>query len=437
MDWDNPSTDAIVLTLSRIKATSGKAQGSLLVNPGGPGGSGIEFLPYFSRIVSADVAAAYDIVSFDPRGVGLSTPISCGDDKELDQHYLTDKEIKSPADMDAAILETKRFGERCLKLTGPSLGFVDTNSAAKDMDLMRAVLGDEKLTYLGYSYGTQLGATYAGLFPQNVGRLVLDGAVDPSLSSKALSLQQAQGFDKAFRAYASDCLKAGEACPLQGSVDDAIKQVVKLLADAKANPLPTQGGERLNGALAYYGLIVAMYEDSSWPVLTAALTSAIKKNDGTQLRELANQYLSRDQNGHYEGNAMVAFEAINCLDSPTTKRNYDQLLAWRDEMAKVAPIVADAFAMNTGCEGWPFPNRLSPAKITADGAAPILVLGTTGDPATPYEWAVSLAGQLSSGVLLSWKGEGHTAYGRSNDCVREAVDSYLLHGTPPANNTQC
>jgi len=310
-------------------------------------------------------------------------------------------------------------------------------SAAKDMDLMRALLGDEQLNYLGYSYGTQLGVTYAGLFPENVGRLVLDGAVDLSLDADGQSKQQAAGFEQAFRAYVADCLTTPRRCPLTGTVDDGIQQIQDLIERAKTNPLPTDNDEPLNGALAHYGVIVAMYDDTSWSILSEALTDAIQNNDGSYLQYLANAYLDRDDQGHYLSNMMVANIAVNCLDTPSIPRTYDELVVWRDEVAAVAPTVADDFTMGAGCEGWPFPATGEIGAITADGAAPIVVIGTTGDPATPYEWAVAMASQLCSGVLLTYEGEGHTAYGRSNTCIDDAVDQFFINGIVPADGTNC
>ena len=303
------------------------------------------------------------------------------------------------------------------------------------MELMRAVLGDEKLYYLGFSYGTFLGATYADLYPENVGRLVLDGALDPSMSNDDLVVGQAVGFENALRAYVADC-QQDAGCPLGGSLEDGLAQVADVVAKAEVSPLPA-GSVEVNGTLAWYGIVVTLYDDGSWPYLTMALDEAINAGTGSTLLELANFYLDRTPDGRYTSNSMVAFQAINCLDYPMVERDYDEMLAFADQVEAVAPTFGREFAMAIGCETWPFAATGERRPITAEGADPILVVGTTGDPATPYEWAVELADQLASAELLSWEGEGHTAYGRGGACVDDVVETYLLEGELPAGGASC
>ena len=438
LDWDDPAAGAIELSIKRVPATGSDAQriGSMLTNPGGPGGSGLDFVDYVAdSVVGDEVRASYDIIGFDPRGVGESTPVTCGDDEVIDAYFTTDLPFESQADVEAAREVAREFGEACLAETGPLLGKVDTVSAARDMDLMRALLGDEKLYYLGYSYGTFLGATYADLYPENVGRLVLDGALDPSMSNDDLVIGQAIGFENAMRAYVEDC-QASSGCPLVGSVDAGMAQMLELTERAEADPIPA-GGDEVNGTLAMYGIIVTLYDDASWPYLTMALDEAINDGSATILLELANFYLDRTADGHYTTNSMQAFSAINCLDYPMVVREYDEIVAFAEEVDQVAPTVGRDFAMAIGCESWPFEATGTRAPITAPGAPPILVVGTTGDPATPYDWSVALADQLESGGLLTWEGEGHTAYGRGGPCVSDAVETYLLTGELPPEGTTC
>lgn len=439
LDWDAPEAGAIGLALKRSLATGASEDrlGSLLINPGGPGASGTEFVDYaVSGVMGDPVLDAYDVVGFDPRGVGGSTAVDCGTDAVLDEFFTADVPMASQADVDAARERTRVFGESCLEATGPLLGEVDTVSAARDLDVLRAVLGDEKLSYAGFSYGTFLGATYAGLYPENVGRLLLDGALDPSMSNDDLVIGQAIGFEEALSAYVEDC-QAGASCPLRGSVEEGKQQILDLVTRVEAKPIDAGGGEALNGALAFYGIVVTLYDDASWPSLTMALDEAIRDNTGAILLELAGYYLDRTGDGAYLSNSMEAFTAINCLDYPVVERSYDEMLAFADEVAVSAPTFGREFVMAVGCEAWPFQSQVERAPITAEGAAPILVVGTTGDPATPYEWSVALADQLESGHLLTFEGEGHTAYGRGGPCIGDAVDAYLVEGTLPEEGLVC
>ncbi|WP_231494816.1 alpha/beta hydrolase [Cellulomonas sp. KRMCY2] len=439
LDWDVPETGAIELAIKRSAATgpAGARVGSLLINPGGPGGSGIEFLDSaVNGMFGQSVLDAYDIVAFDPRGVGESSAVDCGDDSVVDAFFTADLPIESQADVEAAREAVRVFGEGCLAATGPLLGEVDTVSAARDMDLLRAVLGDEKLYYAGFSYGTFLGATYAGLYPENVGRLLLDGALDPSMSNDDLVIGQAIGFENALRAYVKDC-QAGADCPLTGGVDAGMQQIADLVARIEAKPIDAGGDLKVNGTMAFYGIVVTLYDDGSWTFLTQALDEAIRDNIGEMLLYLANFYLDRTDDGAYLSNSMIAFNSINCLDYPMPVRDYDELAAFAAEVEAVAPTFGKDFGLAIGCETWPFQSTVERERITAPGAEPILVVGTTGDPATPYEWSVALAEQLESGTLLSWEGEGHTAYGRANDCLNDAVDAYLVQGVVPADGLVC
>lgn len=439
LDWDDPAAGSIEIAINRAAATGAADQriGSMLVNPGGPGGSGLDFLDYaVSGVFGEDVRAAFDIVGFDPRGVGQSTPVDCGDDAVVDDYLTSDVPLNNQADVEAAREKVRAFGAACLEATGPLLGEVDTVSAARDMDLLRAVLGDDQLYYTGFSYGTFLGATYADLYPQNVGRMLLDGALDPSMSNDDLVIGQAVGFENALRAYVADC-QAGASCPLTGGVDAGLAQLVRMLDRIEAQPIDAGGGNRVNGTLAFYGIVVTLYDDASWPYLTMALEEVVTTGTGTILLELANFYLDRTADGHYNTNAMVAFSAINCLDYPMVERDYDEMVAFAQEVAAEAPTIGEDFGMAVGCETWPFPATGERRPITAPGAAPILVVGTTGDPATPYEWSVALADQLESASLLTWKGEGHTAYGRAGECVAGLVEAYLLRGEVPEARATC
>lgn len=434
LDWDDPTGESITIGAKRHPADE-TSMGTILINPGGPGGSGIDFVEYTPFIFGTELLDNFDILGFDPRGVGESSAVSCLTDAERDvadaKTYTVDDAGLAQMAADAAA-----FGEACLTNTGAVLGEVDTQSAARDMDVIRQVVGDEKLNYLGFSYGTQLGATYAGLFPEKVGRMVLDGAIDLRLTPHEQSLQQAVGFENALRAYVTDCL-ASAGCPLTGTVDDAMAQVKSLFDKILANPLPTSDPARpLTQTLAFYGIAQPLYSQAMWPTLTAALTDALN-GDGTALLASADSYNSRNPDGTYADNQGEAFRAINCLDDrgETDRATMDAEAA---EIIAAAPTMGEFFGYGgLGCESWPFPQVDQNFDLSAKGAPPILVIGTTNDPATPYVWAEGLADQLDSGVLVTYDGEGHTAYGTSNACILNTVDDYFVNGTVPTSDPMC
>ncbi len=439
LDWADPDGAAVSVALNRQPATGGDPVGSLFVNPGGPGASGVDFLGDPNGLLNrlpAEVAKAYDVVAFDPRGVQHSTSVDCGDPARLDALISTDQDYGTDAGIAAARAAYAAFGAACLDGTGSLLGHVDTVSAAKDLDVLRSAVGDRTLTYLGYSYGTQLGATYAALFPDRVGRLVLDGALDPTLSADALATGQAAGFESALRAYVADC-QAGRSCPLSGTVDDGMARIAHLLDGARTSPLPTGTDRPLTGTLAFAGVALALYDQGSWPYLTTALRAALTQRDGSQLLRLADVYYERNTDGTFATNATEAFWAIGCADDRSSA-DPAEMRVQAEAILAVAPTVGEWFAYGgVICADWPVPEVGGLADYSAQGAAPILVIGTTNDPATPYAWAQSLAQTLSSGVLVTYRGEGHTAYGRGNTCLDGAVDAYLLDGTVPAVGLTC
>lgn len=435
LDYGEPDGDTIELAVSRHRA-EGDRLGSLLINPGGPGSSGIDALSSIALPrFGAEVVERYDLVGFDPRGVAASTPVTCVDGPAMDQIVSTDFDFGTDEGIAAAEQAYGAFGAACLENTGPVLEHVDTVSAAKDMDVLRAVLGDDALNYVGYSYGTQLGATYAALFPERVGRLVLDGALDPTLSAQELSEGQARGFENALRAYVADC-QGGADCPLTGSVDDGLKQVRSVLDHARRSPLPTGTDRPLTGTLAFSGIALPLYDEQSWSYLTMGLDAALA-GDGSVLLQLADLYYDREADGTYSSNSTQAFWAIGCADDRGTT-DVAEMRAQAAAVQAAAPTVGYYFGYGgVICAQWPVPEAGGLDDYSAAGAAPILVVGTTNDPATPYEWAESLATTLDSGTLLTYEGEGHTAYGRSNACIADAVDAYLVDGTVPADGTRC
>lgn len=437
VDYAEPEGATIDIALLRA-AASGTAQGSLVVNPGGPGGSGVDYAKMAAMVVGADVREVYDVVGFDPRGVGRSAPITCFDDDQLDELLAADPSPDDEAEEAAGDELLERFAAACEQAAPDLIGHVSTVEAAKDMDVLRSALGDEKLTYLGASYGTFLGATYAALFPDNVGRLVLDGAISPELTGLEMGLGQAEGFERATRAYVEDCVAGGD-CPLGGDVETAMARIPAFLDELDANPLPvgSDAAGSLSEGWGLYGIIVAMYDQTAWPILSQAFDKAFA-GDGTMLMFLANLYASRSSDGSYEGNGMQAIYAVNCLDRPAEEGGEDlDSEAVRRQFEEVAPTWGRYLAGDGACEFWPAKATETIDDYSAKGAAPIVVIGTTRDPATPYEWAQALAEVLDSGVLLTFDGDGHTAYGRSNDCIDDAVDAYLVEGTVPQDGLRC
>ncbi|WP_031509209.1 alpha/beta hydrolase [Streptomyces megasporus] len=440
LDYDSPNRDEdLHLAVTRKKASGpGKRLGSLHVNPGGPGGSAVDYVQLAAGIgYPAPVRARYDIVGMDPRGVARSEPIECLSDKEMDAYTLTDVTPDDQGEIEKLTAAYEKFAKGCEKQAGKLLGHVSTVEAARDMDVLREVLGDDRLTYVGASYGTYLGATYAGLFPSRVGRLVLDGAMDPSLSSEQLNRDQTAGFDTAFTAFAEDCVKQRD-CPLgTKSVKDAERRLGAFLERLDARPLETGESRRLTESLGTVGVLNAMYTEYYWPKLRTALASAMKDGDGAELLSLADDYYERDADGSY-GNIMYANASVNCIDLPAPFESPAEAKRAVAEFRKHSPVFGRNFAWSAlNCTYWQHEPTGEPRRIEAKGAAPILVVGTTRDPATPYKWAEGLAGQLSSATLLTYDGDGHTAYVRGSDCVDSAINDYLIRGTVPKDGTKC
>jgi pimeloyl-ACP methyl ester carboxylesterase len=434
LDWTKPARESIELSVIRLPA-EGKKLGSLLINPGGPGASGITYAKAARQVFGRSILRDYDVVGFDPRGIGQSDPVRCLPDSQLDAYVAADATPDTPAEVASSVADVRRYARACVDNSGPLLRHVDTISTVRDLDVLRAVVGDDVLTYHGASYGTYIGAWYAQLFPWRVGRMVLDGAIDPSISSAQYVAGQAEGFSRALRAFVKDCLSQGD-CPLRGSVDQGVAQVGTLVARADSSPLRTQDPRRpLTQSLMVTGIAQGLYDNQLWPALTIGLTSALSGNGETLLR-LADAYTERDAKGHY-GQTISANPAIFCLDVPETRTPH-QIAVDAAELEKRYPPLGDSIGWGAlNCSQWPYTAVVPRQKLTAVGAAPILVLGTVDDPATPYEWAKSLATQLSSGRLLTWQGSVHTAYHQGSDCIDGKVEAYYSSGTLPPVGTTC
>ncbi|CAN5332919.1 alpha/beta hydrolase [soil metagenome] len=440
VDWSDPESDRIQLAVVRQESTN-TTKGSILTNPGGPGGSGFDFVSY-GYAVSPAVRADYDIIGWDPRGVGRSTRVACFTDPEQTDDFLYgtfDDAYESAGWLEQAAGRDAEFADACAANSGERLAHMDTASTARDMDLIRAVVASDKLDYVGYSWGTFLGTVYAQLFPQNVGRMVLDGAYDPSLSGFELSQQRMVGFDLAFRSYMQSCLE-GAGCPFTGDIAVALGQATDLIASADATGLVSGDGRVLDTATLGTAVANSLYYQAYWGDLTALL-AAFAAGDPGPAFAAADSYNGRFGNGSYPNNGVEVTFAVACLDydfSGDAEQTRDQLA----QIDAAAPVVGtfiarDDFAMLApACSDWPAPPVALPSGF--DPALPtIVVVGTTLDPATPYAWSQALVAQLPSASLVTRNGDGHTGYNKGNGCVDSAVDAFLLEGTVPASDPNC
>ncbi|WP_336921384.1 alpha/beta hydrolase [Aquipuribacter sp. SD81] len=442
LDYDEPDGDTIGLALARLPA-SGERAGSLVLNPGGPGGSGVDYALQAELVTTDRLRAAYDVVGFDPRGVARSAPVDCVDDGTYDAFVAADPSPDDPRELDALEALAGELATGCGD--DPVAPHVDSVSVARDMDVLRAALGETELDYLGKSYGTVIGALYVELFPDRVGRVVLDGAVD--LTPRApddftRALEQAGGFEVALEAFVADCLQQDD-CPLAGTTEEGVGQVRALLASLDTAPLPAEGDDReVNQGLGLAGLISPLYNYDLWPGLRLALGLAYT-GDGSVLLRLNDFFRERQPDGSYRSNAGEAIYAVNCLDrggDPVRRGSVgpDDLDRLSRELTEAAPTFGPQLAYGAlPCLDWehtavPWP------EVDGQGAPPVVVVGTTRDPATPMVWAERLADQLDTGVLVRFDGDGHTAYGRAGSgCVDELLDAFWLEGEVPADGTTC
>lgn len=435
LDWSQPTAGPTVrLALIRLPASGARNQriGSLFVNPGGPGASAVDFVRGIQDILPPEVLRRFDIVAFDPRGVGSSQPLSCLSGPDLDRYLALDPNPTTPAEIATVVAANQKFAAGCAQDYGPSfLAHINTQDAARDMDYLRQAVGDPKLSYVGYSYGTFLGAQYANLFPTHVRALVLDGAVDPALDGLTFDAQQAVGFDKELQDFFTNCANTHCAFFSGGNPQAAFQA---LEARITATPLNV-GTRQLTQALFLDGVAYGLYSPDTWPTLAGALADAANGNGGPLLA-MSDQLTDRAPNGTYDS-LTSAGPAVDCVDSsyPPTVAAYQ---AAAQQAAQQAPVFGAVIVWSSLlCAYWPVPSAIHPAPVHAPGAPPILVVGTTGDPATPYEQAKSLASELSSGVLLTHTGEGHTSLGQGSSCVDSVVTTYLVTLSLPANGSVC
>jgi pimeloyl-ACP methyl ester carboxylesterase len=438
LDWSDPDGATIDIALIRV-GTSGPARGrigSLIYNFGGPGGSGVTALPAFAEHY-AKLRTRYDLVSFDPRGVGRSAGVECMDDEELDAYFQQDMTPDDRAEEGELVDITKEFNSACEKNSGKVLPHVRTTDTARDMDLMRQVLGDDRLHYFGISYGTELGGVYAHLFPKKVGRAVFDAVVDPTQTQEQGSFGQAKGFQLALGNYARNCVAQEEGCPVGDSVQDVEARIAGLLKALDTEPIPGIFPRRLTQTDAANGILQALYSRDFWEYLTESLDQAYA-GDGQMLMVLADAMTGRNENGEYS-NLAAANVSITCADN-RPRYTVADVRARLPQFRAASPLFGDLLAWEMlSCVDWAVAGAADHPDVSAPGSAPILVIGNTGDPATPYQGARKMVGALGEGVgvELTYKGEGHGAYDSGNRCVQGAVNGYLLDGKVPAAGTVC
>jgi pimeloyl-ACP methyl ester carboxylesterase len=434
ISYDEPEGATLPLFLVRAVAAGQTGRiGSLVVNPGGPGGSGADAAIGLALTLPEEVLQRFDVVGFDPRGVGLSTPVECIPPELKDRLVASEPRPTTDEDLDEAFALADEVAASCADEYGDALGTFNTVDTARDMDRLREALGDEQLTYLGYSYGTTLGSTYAELFPENVRALVLDAAVDPDTTELEDAEASAAAFEQGFDVYAENCTGLLAGCPLG---DDPRGFVEAVLAAAEEQPIPSsEAGEtrQATPGVIMTAIIAALYDTASWPQLTQALTSA-RAGDAAGVFSLADSYSGRLDDDTFS-NLFDANIAINCADTEETFEEQevrDLAAEWNAEY----PLFGAGSAVSLyTCSAWQAERTPLPER-DAEGSDPILVVGNTGDPVTPLPGAEDMAEQLDSGVLLIWQGDGHTAYPKT-DCITAAVNAYLIDLTPPNDGLTC
>lgn len=430
LDYAHPYGTQIQIAVARRPAADPAARlGSLIINPGGPGGSGVDDLPSELSILTPGLLDDFDIVSFDPRGVDRSDPITCGETGgPASEGLLPDPAPPSMAAEQAVLANDRAYAADCQKASGPELPFLGTVDAARDLDRIRAAVGDAQLTYIGHSYGTLLGLTYADLFPTHVRAMVLDGVIDPALSTYDMVVDQAEGFENVLQSFFTWC--ASTASCAWRPAGDPTAALLAIINQARQSPLPAGPGRQAGPGEIYTAVLSALYNSSAWGSLAAGLAGA-EHGSGSGLVSMSDHYDT--ENGPNSGDANTA---ISCLDHPVP-HDFSTFAGWATAAAAQAPVFGPMLVWGIAqCAVWPVSPSRTPHSISAPGAPPILVVGTSGDPATPHQWAVSVSQELDHGVLVTWDGQSHVAYYYSA-CVRGIDQAYLLNGTLPANGTTC
>ena len=433
LDYTRPNGPTIDLAIVRIHTTQNTTTPvqSLLVNPGGPGGSGLNFGLGLLGQISPDVTRHFDIIAFDPRGVGESSPVHCLTGKQMDAFVAASPNPLSAAGIEAGNRLSRQFSRDCQTAVGPTLRYYNTVNTARDMDQIRQAVGDDVMNYLGFSYGTELGWTYAHLFPKEVHTFVLDGVVDPNQIHEENSIGQLKGFESAFGQFAKWCARA----PACADLPDPAAAAEHVFASTLRTPRETGTPRKLTSSLASTGVLEALYAQSSWPRLAEALTAAMR-GDGSGLLQLADRYNQRSPDGTYQ-NIIDADVTISCNDSAVHKPpSVKSILERAKALARRFPIFGSTVGPGVSCLGWQ-PHRTPIPPPTAATPRTVLVIGNLHDPATPYAGAVHLAAELGNARLLTWDGQGHTSYLNGSSCIDRYVNNYLIHATLPPEHEVC
>ena len=436
LDYSNPAGESITIKMLKSPAKDPtKRLGSLVVNPGGPGGSGIEFAQYASGTISSSVLDQYDVIGFDPRGVAKSTPIECLDGPQTDQLIATLGAPATATQEQRVVQVSRELGANCHERSPSLTPAIGTTAAARDMDILRQLLGEDKLNFLGISYGSLLGLMYADQFSSRVGRFVLDGVIDPAISNADLARGQANGFQVALARFIADCPKHKD-CPLPSGEAAGLNKIDSWLTTIATAPIPAQANRPLNRTLAVNGIVSSLYdENDGWPQLRPALAAGFKGN-GKPLLEMVDSFTGREPDGSYRSNAVDALYAVSCLDRPD-RADAAQTHQFAQEWSTTAPTFGPELAWaNLPCATWPAPASFVPHAVTAATEIPVVLVGTRYDPATPYAWAEAVSKQLPNNRLVTYEDDGHTGYG-DNSCVNRAVDEFLIAGQPPTPGATC
>ncbi len=427
LDYAHVRGPTLPIAVARHPAEDPAARiGSLVIDPGGPGVSGIDDMTNELDSLTPELLDDFDIVMFDPRGVERSDPVEC-DQTAGQPASPSDPVPTTPGQVDATIRSLKQFAADCEKTVPTLLPFVGTVEVARDMDLLRRALGDAGLTYMGQSYGTLLGLTYAQLFPTHVRAMVLDGVIDPALSFTQMTEQQAAGFEAALQSFFTWCAGTS-SCPWRPTGDPTTALLDQIEAST-TKPVPAGGGQSVGAGDLYDALLDGLYSRNDWPQLADTLASDAAGN-GSAASSMSTHY---NQNG--SSNGALAAVAIDCLDHPVS-HNLTAYSSLADTLQASAPVFGPLLAWGeASCAVWPVPPTRTVGPVRAAGAPPILLVGTTQDPATPYAWAVNVSHELARSSLLTVEGQNHVAYFYSA-CVRADVQTYLVSGvTPPAGAT--
>lgn len=435
LDYQNPSNGSTTLAVTKLAAT-GDSQGALFVNPGGPGGSGFDYAKSARQALSESVNEHFDIIGVDPRGVSKSDPVTCLTDRQQDVLAASNSNPQTPAEVIAIQALSKIPSVGCVKYASPRYEFVSTENVARDFDIVRAVVKNESFNFLGKSYGTSIGARYAQLFPDRVGRMVLDGVLPVELDLAAVTKGQASGFEEAFRHFSADC-GSHDDCPYAGNASQVASKIRNFIQGLDASPLKV-GSRNLNTSLASSAVLSYLYFPAKdYPKLRSALDDAVNSHKGASLLALLDNRTGRQENGHYADNSTAAFYAVTCLD-----RQYAGTVADVGSLAKQWQTTTPTFGPSLAwgmlsCSNWPATGPKPTQSLAFEDTAPVLVVATSHDPATPAFWAKKLAGQLPQSALLTWDANNHTAYRQGSGCIDTAVDTYLLRGTVPSANLKC